>query len=524
VKTKLLFAVLLVACFCGALAFRAPRLGNRPMHADEAVQAVLFNKLWQHGRYEYNPEEFHGPTLNYLTLPSTWISRPATFAETTEATYRIVPVLFGAGLILLLWLLADALGKPATVCAAALAAISPAMVFYSRYYIHEMLLVFFSLAAMAVGWRYFRSGRLAWCVAAGVCVGLMQATKETAVLSFAAAAIAAVIAVLWGRLLRADSGEDLPRRPWWHPALGLAAALLVASLLLSSFLTNPRGPLDGLLTYSHWFGRAGGESLHANPWYFFLHRLTWWRVGQGPWWSEGLILALAAVGFVFGLISRRSLLPGANVAFVRWLGFYTLLLTAFYSAIPYKTPWCLLQFLLGMILLAGVGAVALVRVIPTVPLKAIVVSLLVGAAGHLALQSHHASFVMPADPGNPYVYAHTLPDVKRLADDVEQIAGASSGDPLTIKVIWKDKYLWPLPWYLRRAGRVDCSIGLPEDPSAPIVISSPELDAPLTEALSETHLLTDYYGVRPGVLAQLWVRNDLWEAHLRRLGRVESGE
>ena len=32
-----------------------------------------------------------------------------------------------------------------------------------------------------------------------------------------------------------------------------------------------------------------------------------------------------------------------------------------YSAIPYKTPWCLLGFLHGMILLAGVGAVVLVR-------------------------------------------------------------------------------------------------------------------------------------------------------------------
>ena len=33
-------------------------------------------------------------------------------------------------------------------------------------------------------------------------------------------------------------------------------------------------------------------------------------------------------------------------------------------------------------------------------------------------------------------------------------------------------------------------------------------------------LMTGYFGVRPNVLAQLWVRMDLWEAHLRRLRRL----
>ena len=45
-------------------------------------------------------------------------------------------------------------------------------------------------------------------------------------------------------------------------------------------------------------------------------------------------------------------------------------------------------------------------------------------------------------------------------------------------------------------------------------------DAALTERLDETHLMTGFYGLRPGVLAQLWVRMDVWEAHLRRLGRL----
>ena len=74
-------------------------------------------------------------------------SRPRDLAQTTETDYRIVPVVFGVGLIVLLWFLADGLGRGPAVLAGLFMAISPAMVFYSRYYIQEMLLVFFTLAA-----------------------------------------------------------------------------------------------------------------------------------------------------------------------------------------------------------------------------------------------------------------------------------------------------------------------------------------------------------------------------------------
>jgi len=323
-------------------------------------------------------------------------------------------------------------------------------------------------------------------------------------------------------------------RPW-HLAAGLAVAVLVAVTLLSSFFTNPRGPADGLLTYLPWLSRAGGQTPHVHPWYYYLHVLAWWRIGDGPIWSEGLILGLAVLGFAAALLPHEKgapekkgtqLFSGTEKScvpffFVRWLGFYTLALTAIYSALPYKTPWCLLGFLHGMILLAGVGAVALVRAVPTLPLKGLLAIVLLAAAGQLAWQSYRASYVLAADPRNPYVYAHTLPDVARLAGDVEQLAEASpDGRGVRIDVVWQDTYYWPLPWYLRGFERVGYWTGVPDAPGAPIVISSPRFDAALTERIDSTHLMTGYYGVRPNVLAQVWVRMDLWEAHLRRLGRL----
>jgi len=188
-RPGLLLAVCIVAVAAAALAVRAPRLDLRPMHCDEAVQAVNCGKLFDaevradYGNWRYDPEEFHGPTLNWLTLPALWLKGTHSFAQSSEADYRIVPVVFGAGLVLLLLLVADGLGRPAAIIAAVLTAVSPAMVFYSRYYIHEMLLVFFTFATLGCAWRYVRSGSLGWALAAGASLGLMHATKETWVLA-----------------------------------------------------------------------------------------------------------------------------------------------------------------------------------------------------------------------------------------------------------------------------------------------------------------------------------------------------
>ncbi|MCL5269114.1 MAG: hypothetical protein M1457_00825, partial [bacterium] len=138
----------MAAIVAGALFMRLPGLRHRPMHVDEAVQAVKTGLLFDSGHYRYNPHEFHGPSLYYLTLPTLWAKRIQRFAQADEATFRRVTVVFGVGLIVLLLLVADGLGLTETLAAAILMAISPAMVFYSRYYIQEMLLVFFSFAAI----------------------------------------------------------------------------------------------------------------------------------------------------------------------------------------------------------------------------------------------------------------------------------------------------------------------------------------------------------------------------------------
>jgi uncharacterized protein (TIGR03663 family) len=155
-------------------------LDQRPMHNDEAVNGVKFGQLWDHGGYKYDPNEHHGPSIYYATLAvSRLTGAPQDFDQFSDRRLRFITVLFGIGLILLLPLVADGLGRKATLWAALLTAVSPAVVFYSRYYVHEILLVFFTFLALAAGWRYWRSRRIGWALLAGAGVGLMHATKET---------------------------------------------------------------------------------------------------------------------------------------------------------------------------------------------------------------------------------------------------------------------------------------------------------------------------------------------------------
>jgi hypothetical protein len=176
--------------------------------------------------------------------------------------------------------------------------------------------------------------------------------------------------------------------------------------------------------------------------------------------------------------------PGADSRALRFLGFYTLLLLALYSAIPYKTPWCLLGFLHGMILLAGAGAVFLVQAARGVVRKALVCALLVGAASHLGWQAFSGSFRFASDPRNPYVYAHTGTDVFAMVERLKDLAGAHpDGLAMPVQVVSREN-LWPLPWYLRRFSSVAWWNGVSDTAlSAPVIVATPDMEEALARKL-----------------------------------------
>lgn len=372
-KHELLFAVGIVLLAAAAFAFRYPRLGERPFHGDEANQAVKTGHLLEDGEYAYDPHEHHGPTLYYAALVSLRLAGAHTLAESDERMFRMVPLVFGVGVLLLIGTFGSGLGRSAALLAALFTALSPAMVYFSRYFIQETLFVCFSLAALAAGWRYAQ--RPSWWAAAlaGIALALMHATKETCVVLFFAMAGALAgtwLLARWRRTENETTPRGLPEGAWKHLALFIAAGAACSVTFFSSFFTHPRGVLDSVLTYANYLGRAdggGSAAVHNHPWYFYFELLGFTYRSAGPKWSEGLLLGLGSVGILAALLRRNT--PTGSIHFQRFLALYTVLATAVFCMIPYKTPWNLLPFYQAWILMAGVGAAFLFRAVRGGPVR-----------------------------------------------------------------------------------------------------------------------------------------------------------
>jgi hypothetical protein len=326
----------------------------------------------------------------------------------------------------------------------------------------------------------------------------------------------------WNRALDA-SGPPVKAAPIhrWHILVALGVWLIMAALLVSSFFSNAAGLADSLKTFQPWLARAGGASTHIHPWTFYFHRLLFFHVAKGPVWTEALILLLAIAGAVAAF--RRVRLGSASASFIRFLAIYAFLLTAFYSLLAYKTPWCLLSFWHGAILLAGVGAAAILRSIPRlIPRLGLAAALLLGAA-HLGwqawMESANPDFV--ADRRNPYVYAQASLDALNLVSELESLAHVSpQGHNLLVQVIAPDDDYGPLPWYLRSFKRVGWWSAIPTDLSAPVVVVSPafHFEPPATNSLH----MAGYFQLRPQVLFELWVQPALWQTFLLQTSTNQS--
>jgi uncharacterized protein (TIGR03663 family) len=454
VKTRALAvaSILAVAAF-----LRLPHLADRPMHADEAVLAHKLGTLLETGDWTYDPRDYHGPVLHYLTAASLMLGGIGSYAALTEIALRVIPALSGVAVVLIPLLLVSKLGWPQALAASALTAISPAMVYYSRYYIPEMLLTCLSGLLIAAGRRY---------LAAGLLLGLMFTTKETAVI------VAGCLLLAYAR------GSATPSEPrpsgsgyahFRNLALTLAIAVAVAILLLGFKET-----IQAIAAYA---GRAVDSDRHVHPWHYYLRLLLW---------SEAAIIVLAAASL------RLS-------GFARFLVIYTLSLLTVYSLIPYKTPWCLIGVLQGMTLLAGVGYIQLARRFRRV---AALAALLAGT--QLGIQAFLISRQYAADPRNPYAYAHTSRDIFAVRNRLEKL-----GRNISIQVI-SPQNVWPLPWYLRPFPHVEWrrDIGADMRP-APVILATPDVEPALLHRLYEVpppgqrplygNLFPEYTELRPGV-------------------------
>lgn len=153
----------LLGCFlitATATFLRFWQLTLKPLHHDEGVNGFFLTTLFRDGVYKYDPTNYHGPTLYYIALFFSNVFGLETWSV------RASVAIFGVLMVVLVFFLKDYLGKIGSLAAALFLALSPGMVFISRYFIHEIFFVFLSLA-IVVSVLFFLEKRKAGIFAIG---------------------------------------------------------------------------------------------------------------------------------------------------------------------------------------------------------------------------------------------------------------------------------------------------------------------------------------------------------------------
>ena len=135
-----------------ALALRVYDIGARVMTHDESIHSFYGYELLRKGTYTHDPT-YHGPLLYHLNALVFF------FLGASDATARLGAALAGTALVGVLWLFRPYLGRSAAFGAAALVALSPALLFYSRQVWMDIYVALFSMLWIYGVFRYLGDAR-----------------------------------------------------------------------------------------------------------------------------------------------------------------------------------------------------------------------------------------------------------------------------------------------------------------------------------------------------------------------------
>lgn len=494
-----------LALLIGAALLRLLFLTEKPLHHDEGVNGVFLVTLFRTGYYHYDPANYHGPSLYYLAVIPTAINNVLHWGHGLSTfAIRFVTAAFGVGVVWLILCLRRWLGSAGSLAAVALATVSPGFVFFSRYFIHEILFVFFMLGVI-VAWLYYReSGQPRYLMLASASAAMLFATKETWIITTAVWLIAIPCTLFYMRLRgRADEpqrsvfpneialGEPRRLKPWMQAALLFAA---IGVLLYTSFFTNPRGILDAFLTFTYWF-KTGEHGIYNREWSTYF---TW------MWQEESPILLLGGAGVLLALVKARS-------RFLVFCAFWAVGIFAAYSLVPYKTPWLILSLILPLALMAGYVIEESFRAGSRGGFAFLlgVLTFLVTAAGVVfsLYQAVDVSFIHYDDDTYAYVYAHTNRDFLGLVNELESIA-ADNPAKRDIGIVVMSPEHWPLPWYLRDYTRVGYW-GHTIETTDPVVIAHQSQVPEVERLLDGKYRRFSTHELRPGNTLVMYLRKDV---------------
>lgn len=154
-----------------ALGLRLFDLGVRVMTHDESIHAVGALKLFRQGLYQHDPA-YHGPLQYYVN------AAVYQFLGATDFTARLAPALAGTLLVAGFWLFRRFLGRQGAFAAAALASVSPTLLFYSRHVREDIYAALFTFLWVYAAFRYVEQRQGRWLPLLAASMALAFITKE----------------------------------------------------------------------------------------------------------------------------------------------------------------------------------------------------------------------------------------------------------------------------------------------------------------------------------------------------------
>ncbi len=460
-RERLAFEGLFLLILLVTIALRFYALDLKLFHHDEAIHAWFSYKLLTEGTYTYDPM-YHGPFLYYVTAGI------FSLLGDSDLVGRLIPALLGTLLVPLLYPIYQLgyLNKKQTLVAALFLAVSPNMVYFSRFLRNDIFIAFFTMVLLVALLYYFERHKMQYALIAGAAIGLGMSAKENMpiiVLIFGAY----LLYLVWTRKVR------LPARWIRDLALGALVTIGIMAILYSSFGAHPEVLMDGWLrAIEHWTSMHQAQRLGGPPYFYILLFLLYevpililavvgtlqfvdipgivsrWRKGkmdhvESPRGVEGAegdeeeraAVAAAPIGTAQGWKDRlREILSGTGEVrpidrqkeFARFAIFWLLLSLVAYAYIGEKVPWLILHQLLPMIFVA-------VYLMTTKKAAIAVV-----ASIFLVAMTFHVVFT-PADINEPIVQVQNSEDLR------EVFAKIDAADKVAVAT---DSY-WPLPWYYR---------------------------------------------------------------------------
>ncbi|MFC6873084.1 flippase activity-associated protein Agl23 [Halobellus marinus] len=363
---RVVIAVLGIAVV--GLALRLVDLGARPFHWDEARVGYWALRYVETGAFQYRPVA-GGPLLYHLDRMI------FSLVGVSDRLARLPVAVLGAALPLCALLFRDRLDDAETVAFAAVLAVQPLVLYYSRFLRGDVPLALFGLAAVGFAVRAWdrRSRRDAYAAAVAL---PLAASASGFVVGYVACWLAALFLIVDQRSVAADGGRSaraavgtLRKRLEGTSTPAARAGLLATGV--TAFLFAPRaGPGVPIGLYDP---STVHLAVYEGTVGAFRRFVGVRIVNRFPEGTHAILPYVADSGRLFLAVSLPVVLLGAAATLrerytetrrpvVEGVGYWGLLAVVVFPTIAeVSAPWTLVHVIVPLSLPAAVGLVALLR-------------------------------------------------------------------------------------------------------------------------------------------------------------------